>query len=280
MSTDLSKVIKYRLGSNFIHGNKYVIAIQGCTTSGKSTLANCFYEELKKNGSKPFIFNVDNFYKDQSNNKDIVTGKVAYDYDNPAAICWDSFVKAFKSIIKNEKTIKKYIYNFATKKRTVMEEENPGYDVVIVEGIFGHNIFNENIFNISEYDCYNSKKHIKKPFIPNNYNLGDFHILKIYLNLKNETILNSRVAVDSRRDQKTPEESEKMVRTFVLPSTDKWVRPTACNSSDIVLPNGTRDVHECSNVFKAISHFFGSSPNTNSFDAFLKEAISEVELSH
>lgn len=275
MSNDFSKIVKYCLGAKYSPKNKYIIAIQGCSTSGKTTLASSLAEELKSNGCKPFLINVDNYYKDMSNVPEIVNNKVDYDYDNPAAIYWDRLVQNLKGLIRGDKIVRKSSYDFVTKKRTEIEEENIGFNIIIIEGIFGHNVFNENIFNIEEYDCFSTTKEIQTSFIPNHYNLGDFLLLKIFLDVKNEIILNTRKMVDNLRDGKSPSESQEMVEKYVLPSTNKWVRPTAINSSDIVLPNGTRDIHLCSGLFKSISHFFGLSLNSSGFELFLEKLSNE-----
>lgn len=272
LKTPLKLIIEDCFGTAFNPDNKYVIAIQGCSTSGKSTLAKALHEELKKSDCRPFILNVDNFYKNLSMYKEVVDGTAVYDYDNPAAICWTTLVQSFKSILKGDKIIKKYTYDFLSKNRIETQEEcKERYNVIIVEGIFAQNIFNKNVFNISEYDCFNSSKQIETPFIPNTFDLGDFNLLKICLDLDSETIYSSRRIVDAIRENKTPQESAAMVENFVLPSTIRWVRPTALNSSDIVLSNGTRDIHECSSVFKAISSFFGSCLTENDFESFLKK---------
>lgn len=264
------KILQQCFGSHFKPDQKYVIAVQGCSTSGKSTFANELFDAVKNHSDslcKPIILGQDDFYKHKPESKMNLSDPSTYDMDNPGSIDWKVFSETVKSLLRDDKIIKKYKYEYATSDRAEFEEINPGYNFIIVEGLFSHNLFNSTIFNIKEFDCIDSNKEIKNQFIPNEFGFEkyNFKLLKIFLDIDKKTMLETRINVDWNRDKRSKSESTRIFDQYVYPSTEKWIRPTGKKSADISLLSGTRDTVECASVFDAVSKFFGSKLSSSHF---------------
>ncbi|ELA41736.1 uncharacterized protein VICG_01240 [Vittaforma corneae ATCC 50505] len=278
--------VKNIFGGDFDPKKKYVIAIQGVSTSGKST----FVEKLKdvlanrcRKSCKVVAVSTDNFYMDNPFKTQSQEEIGRYDFDNPAAIDWNAMFKCFKSYLSDDKKCTKSSYDFISKIRSETQIENPGFNVIIVEGIFAHNLFNEKIFNVSQYDSFNSAKEVTAPYIENTYinKLPKFKILKLFLDLDKETMLRARIRVDRLRSKMSKEESIARFNNFVYPATLKWVKTAnSCNTHKI-LARGTRNIDECSKVFTEIANFFGAGITEEYLSSYLSQlanAIHEDEM--
>lgn len=103
MSTSQNKIdniILNKLGKDFDSTKKYIIAIQGATSSGKTTLASQNYKTLSSCKITTFLFSLDSYYKPFNNSLEEI-----YDFDNPDAYDWIEINKLINSLLINEKII-------------------------------------------------------------------------------------------------------------------------------------------------------------------------------
>jgi len=259
-SDELVAQIQKCFGPSFNPNDKYVIAIQGASASGKTTLTQKLKEVLEGSSNeniRAMAISTDSFYKtlghSPNKHKD-------YDFDNPAAIDWEAMAQCFKSYISNDDHSVESTYDFTTKVRTERTVENPRPNVIIVEGIFAHNLFNDEIFNDAEYDPHNSLTEVpvKVPFIENNFpfDRSRLKVLRIFLKIDRATMLRTRIHVDKVRANRTEEEVKERFEKFIFPATMKWVNITDITKPDIILSQGTRDAASCTRAFNALVRYF------------------------
>lgn len=257
------KLLQANCGQRFDPEQKYIIAIQGCSTSGKTTLAHCFKNLLSENSKlcKPFVFITDNFYKSDPEPDNGQNNETSYDYDNPGALDWDFMNESLKSFLKNEPLCKYGKYDYKTGKREDIEIQNEGFNVLIVEGIFAHNLFSHDTFNTGAYDPSNTFKKIEKTDQRiENVNFEFFNknskIIPIFLDLQDETIVSNRTPVDKIRHGWTKEESAEYTRRFVLRSTNEWIRTSVL--PDSLYFNRSKDKQLILSSANLIISFFGA----------------------
>lgn len=270
---ELSECVREAFGGKFDPAMKYVIAIQGVSTGGKTTFAKQLEKTLlehSKSGCKIMNISTDSFYigNKEGTKSDDLEG---YDFDNPAALDWEAMIRCFNSYISPGEECIVSSYAFKTNERTEETVPNPGYNIIIVEGIFAHNLFNQEVFNIAEYDPRDSLQVPKQPYVVNNYNMetSKFKVLKIFLDMKKKTMFKARVKVDSARTNRSKKETIKRLKKFVYPAVVKWVRPSG-KESDITLSEGTRNIQECSDVFRSIVGYFGVESGGDSLSTYLR----------
>ena len=222
----VKKFLNKNLENIFKNGKKCIISIQGCSTSGKTTLANIIYQELKENYKqcKPFVFNMDNFYK-----SDPIDKVKDYDYDNPAALDWENMVNSLKSFFDDGTTIKYSSYQHSKYIRKDVEIPNENYNLIIVEGIFAHNIFSKDTFNISALDPSDTFKTLEDSDQRVKNECFEFfnenaRICPIFLDLSDKIIISNRIKIDGERIFKSPEDSKEYTEKYVIRSTNKWIR--------------------------------------------------------
>lgn len=246
-----------------------VIAIQGPSTSGKSTLAVEIFESLKKlpnSNIKPMLLSIDSFYKDFSDKKHLIDHS-KYDMDNPAAFDWTCFADCVEGYLSKSPIVYNYSYTYAEKKRKEHTLSNENYNVLIVEGIFAHNLFNEEVFDIEKFDCTNSSNNYSIPLIKNYFKLKNykFNLFKVFLDIERDIMLQTRIIVDYQRDKRPKELSVELFEKQIYPSTVNWVIPTGRLSSDIVIENGTKNIQEVSLFFKILMSYFQIEDDGTSF---------------
>lgn len=265
---DASNAVKTILGEKFDNNKKYIIAIQGVTTSGKTTLSSCLFNLLndEKAGLKPFRVSTDHFYK----NKPFIGRSEEeieqYDFDNPKSIDWDAMKKCIKEILDGKDRYSKSSYSFVTKERKEESKINPGFNIIIIEGIFAHGLFQDYFYNLDEFDAFNSEKTIKTPLVENQFikDLDDkIKVIKIFMNLDKESMRETRERVDKIRSDWSIEKSRDIFERKVYPATLRWVMPNKVNKPDIFINQGSRDVDFCSHLIEDIAKFFGKSTNHN-----------------
>lgn len=281
MNPKTDSFVRTVFGGDFDPKKKYVIAIQGVSTSGKSTFVKKLKDVLVdrcRMSCKIMTVSTDNFYINDPFKEKTQEEISRYDFDNPASIDWYAMFDCFKSYLSDDKKCIKSSYDFISKTRSETTVENPGFNVIIVEGIFAHNLFNEKIFNIPQYDSLNSAKEITVPYIENTYvnKLPSFKILKLFLDLDRETMLRARIRVDRLREKISKDESIARFNNFVYPATLKWVKTANSCNSHKVLSKGTRNIEECSRVFTELANFFGADITEEYLGSYLRELASSV----
>lgn len=210
------------------------IAIQGCSTSGKSTIADIICHIFKKKGSyyKPFVFSTDCFFKsDPISEISFVNEPVkkVYDYDNPGALDWDLMFKSLNSFINQNDKIVYSSYDFRLCQRKDVEIDNSQkFNIIIAEGIFSHGLFTPKTYDYSKFEPTNPEKVVESEIIVNPHydSVAKIEFLvPIFLDLPDEKIIENRIEIDETRTSRTSKkESESYTRKYVLKSTDKYVR--------------------------------------------------------
>ena len=166
-----------------------LVGIAGGTSSGKTYLAR------KLNYS---IISIDDYYKGRNN-------MVNDNYDHPHALELN-LLKKHLLLLKQNKSIKKPIYDFTTHLRKGYETFRPS-KVIVVEGIFAlSNIFNA-IFDV-----------------------------KVFVDAPRKTRLARRIERDERERGRTSNSVIEMFNSTVEPMHIKYVLP-AKEHADIVIRN-------------------------------------------
>ncbi|KAM0675639.1 Uridine kinase [Gurleya vavrai] len=231
---------------------KYLIAIQGSSSSGKSTLAHNIYNMFMASGIECFLLQLDKFYKTSEDTSNIHD----YDFDNPAALDWDKMHEVLFAIENDAEVIPTYEYSFVDKKCTgPIFVKNNKPKIIIVEGIYALNTVNEYVFNIPEMDPFNSKKNIEKEFLKNKRFYKNFKILKVKLTVCQRKSMEVRLSRDIIQRGKTKEGTLYQFYNQVWPATIKWVN-NKIFKEDIKIIHGTFNEKKIQIFIAALSHYF------------------------
>ncbi|ADM10924.1 uridine kinase [Encephalitozoon intestinalis ATCC 50506] len=199
---------------------RYIICIQGPTSSGKSTFARRLHGLLNRNGINTYLLALDSYYF-KPINPDL--DEEDYDFDNPAALDWESIFCVLKRLRDKSPFLEHRTYSGSTYgKAFVWKEKNSMPNVVIIEGVQGFNTVCDKIFNIEMFDPYHSSKPIEDEFVDRSLDLGDFKILKIFMANCASKVLSVRL----RRDEMRGRKRDAIIRRFyskTLPSMLRWI---------------------------------------------------------
>lgn len=240
---------------------RYIISVQGCSASGKTTLSTHLASQLARNGISVVLISLDNYYKTLTGTEEDLIG---YDFDNPAALDWDALKETINSYNLDLETVIEYRRSIKTKICQRIEIPNVHPKIIIVEGIFGFNMFNEMIFNVKEFDPYNTKKIISQEYIHNSLNLTNFNIIKIQLNMEREKVKKIRIQRDMQMGVDTEAMSIARFENMMWPSTLRWVYSNI-NDPDIVIEGGTFNIEDTEAVVKYILEIFECCVQPHSF---------------
>ena len=130
-----------------------LIIISGPSGSGKTTLAKIILKRLKDG----IILNTDNYYKTGLISK-ILSKTVTCYFDRKISFNYELFRGDIESILKNRFSNFSYVYNFKSKSVKKVYKKTKNVKFVIVEGIFGKEIFK----SISSNKCILIKLKINK----------------------------------------------------------------------------------------------------------------------
>ncbi|KAM0677886.1 Uridine kinase [Binucleata daphniae] len=226
-ATNLLSHLKKCFGGSYNPNSKYLIAIQGSSSSGKSTIANNLNRLLNACGIESYLLEIDKYYKtfETPNNCENTEEYVkSYDFDNPAAIDWTKVYGVLKAIEQDAEYLPTYDYSFITKKSNgPIKIKNKYPKVVIVEGIYAMNTISEQIFNVEMFDAFNSAKEIKKEFVKNKNLLLGYNKIKLRLTMCKHKSQRVRTGRDVLQRGKTKEMATYQFLNQVWPATTKWV---------------------------------------------------------
>lgn len=213
-------VIRQCFGEVYNPDQRYIICIQGATSSGKSVFSRKIHSMLSENGINSYLLPLDSYYfQPMTSNLD----EESYDFENPAALDWDNIFEVMKAIRDRRPYIYHNVYpNSFSENVKVTKIPNTMPNVLIVEGVQAFNTVSDKIFNIKEFDPYNSDKVIEKEFIDKGFDVGDFKVLKILMTNCASKILSITLKRDEMRGR-TREAIVKRCHTKMLPGTLKWV---------------------------------------------------------
>lgn len=252
-------IIKEKLGSIFSNQDKYLIAVQGSSSSGKSTIATNIYNLLHNNGIPCFLLKTDNYYKNYENqyfNTDEIEKRVnEYDFDNPGALDWKKINDVLRAIENNDEFLPLYEYSFVTEVCSGPKMTPNNFPVVtIIEGIYGFNCINDIIFNVEKYDPYTSSIITECPFIVNPYK-PNFKVLKIRTTLCKNKTMDIRVARDILLRGKSKEQALLQLEKQVWPATCRWVNNKVFKE-DIRIVHGSFNERNVIILIAAFSEYF------------------------
>jgi uridine kinase len=230
----IRKIIREKFGDVYDMKNKYLIVIQGATSSGKSTVAKEINRLLTDKGIPSKLIGLDSYYLSPDNPLEEDDN---YDFDNPASLDWESIVELLTALKNDEKNLPVY---FRRKSKSEINTKefcvNTFPSVIIVEGIYAFNIINRYIFNLDELDPTDSKKKLSQEFVESDYNFDGYKILKIFLPL----CKNKLWAIRKARDLKLKKPYDAIKSRFekmIWPDTQRWVYSTL-EYNDIQVAHG------------------------------------------
>ena len=117
--------------------NIQLIIICGPSGSGKTTLSQAILKKSKDG----IILNTDNYYKTDLKSK-ILSEILPSFFDRKISFNSELFIKDLKFILKNGFSAFYYKYNFKSKSITKIYKKTQNIKFIIVEGIFGQEVFN------------------------------------------------------------------------------------------------------------------------------------------
>lgn len=254
-------VLNKRFGQKYDPEQKYIICIQGSSTSGKSTLANTIYNILQKSKIACFTINLDNYYKSSSlppeeTKRELLENKRCYDFDNPAALDWDKIRNLLLQLHNDEEILDCYKYDYPTEICDgPFKTHNMKPSVVIIEGIYAFNCLSPMIFNVQDFDPCNSEKNIDSMFVKNDNEFGLFKVLNIRLTMCKSKSLAIRKERDVNLRGKKEEVCNMQFNTQTWPASEKWVNNLQFDD-DVRILHGSFNTNEIHNLVYAISNFF------------------------
>ncbi|WUR02888.1 uridine kinase [Vairimorpha necatrix] len=242
----------------------YFIVVQGPTAAGKTTLSqdifyilkniNCCNDSSPKN-IKPFLLSLDDFYDFPYNNNS--KDDFSVDYDNPNMLNWSNIYNVINSLIE-EKT---YITIYKRPNGLVKDisyVKNPGFNVIIIEGVYAFNCLNEVVFNILEFDGHNIEKNIKQEYTKNtNIKKGKkkLKIFNLLLTQCKERLYKLRIQKDIILKYAEKEDIVKRLDTYTWPATLRWVYSPVFKH-DYKIKNGNFNRKKVEELKSNIKYFF------------------------
>ncbi|RVD91881.1 hypothetical protein TUBRATIS_16460 [Tubulinosema ratisbonensis] len=242
METNLLDIITSKLNTN---KKIKVIAIQGPSTSGKTTLSFALQVLLKLANKSCYVLNLDDFFQTKPQNDEF------YDYENPSIIRWDKVFHLLKSFDEEREVLEIFKFKFKNSLSSgPIYIDNPKPEYLIVEGLHSHYLFSDEFFCFKEVKFNKSLEQIDfdVAFKKNPMNYQNFSVLKIGLTIgKNEMI-----EIRSKRDAKERSFDDETIRKqleYVWQGTEKWIYNYKKTKPDIIIENGTFNF-ECLNLLK------------------------------
>lgn len=201
-------------------GKRYIVCIQGPTTTGKTTFSRRLYEMLRENEVNVYMLGLDSYYFRPLNP---ALDEEGYDYDNPAALDWQSVFGTLRALVEREPVIEHRAYSASCYGEfSTVQRANPMHSVVVIDGVQAFNTVSDRVFNIEEFDPHDSGKAIENEFVPGGTRTGDFKVLKILMTGCASKILSAKL----RRDKARGRQGDAIVKRFyskTLPGMLRWI---------------------------------------------------------
>lgn len=267
MLENLETVVKNTLGDSYDSENLYIICLQGSSGSGKTTYAKYLEGMLKQKDYEVLLLHIDSFFNFESGSKE---DEANYDFDNPATIRWDAIDNVLRDIINKKSEI--HMYNRSKLDNEAEEKiHNPGFNIVIIEGLYSFNCFGKRRFNIEEFDPSRSEKMIKNEFVDNeNYHLikkssrvqkssGDFYKSIKIINIRFLTCFARLTSIRVQRDKIIRKlsfnEVYMRICNLIWPATVKWVYSKAFDC-DVDIQHGNFNFKGIEMLSESLFEFF------------------------
>jgi uridine kinase len=254
-------MINERLGARFVPGQKYIICIQGISTSGKSTMAEIIYDSLAEAGLRTYLLPLDSFYNHADG---AIEDIFEYDFDNPAALNWDNVFSVVESISSNAPLIPRYA---RTKRGSELVEHLPNFrpEVLIIEGVNAFNVVEEETLNIGELDPLDSEKAVENEYIRNSLDLSPFRIIKVHLTLCRSKACSIRIERDKLLRSLAAEDVVRRFSSHVWPATERWGWFWS-GAGSINLVHGMFNSKKSAVVMEELVRFFSGRAKLKPFD--------------
>lgn len=249
------------LGNSLSRKRLNIIAIQGGSCSGKSTIAEYLHNQLNSFSIPNTLIGLDNYYKTFPGDRKNIG---AYDFDNPAAFNWTGLKSTLNAYINRYPIVPHCTYDKDEMISRTVYKPNVYPKVILIEGIFAFNLINDLVFNIDEFDDFNSNKVINKEYIENEMNLENCSILKIMLYLDKNKMMEVRAKRDLRTGHATVEESRHRFITKIWPGTERWVYSPVFRP-DIVLEGGSFNIEKSTLLTSKILEIYDCFDGKESF---------------
>lgn len=195
-----------------------IIAISGCSGSGKTTVVKSLIKELGKDNV--CYLHQDSYYKDQ--------GHIPYEerekinYDHPEAIELNMFAQHLK-LLKDRKIIEKPIYNYSTHNREKQTKKIKPKNIIIADGI--------HILNVEE---------IRK-----------ISTLKVFVDTDMDICFIRRLLRDTKERGRSVESVINQYIETVKPMQEKYVTPTI-KYADFIIQDGGHNFKSIQQLAKLI----------------------------
>lgn len=256
------KAIQNIFGAEYDASEKYLIAIQGPTCSGKTTFSKAIMKCLKGNNIRCKHIGLDNYYKSTG------TQVKNYNFDNPAALDWGQIKKVLRAIENNDKVITNQRYSFKTWESELYEEVNIYPQFVILEGIYAFNSINDYVFDINKMDPFKKQSENIYELVSNDYK-PTFKILKLYLPMCKEASLACRTVRDIEERFYTSIQIKQQFEIYTWPSNLRW-NANSEENADISISHGTHNLKECKLFLYSLIYFVNCMSNKENFkDKFI-----------
>lgn len=266
MTTTISTVLTKTLGA-YCKDNLYIICIQGASGSGKTTYSKWLEKTFNKAGIQTYLLHLDDFFNFSNGSKE---NDYNFDYDNPATIRWDAVDHVIRCLISKNKTIPSYTRSDLLDKHRG-EIKNPGYNVVIIDGLYSFNCFGKERFNISQFDPFDSFKELSQEYVTNDNLLlinkseckqeipvdqyKKILILNVRFSICFKRLTNIRVQRDIEERKLTFNDVFPRICNFVWPATVRWVYSDKFKA-DINIQHGNFNRKAVENLSDDLFRFF------------------------
>lgn len=208
-----------------------ILLVSGGTASGKTTFANKLSEMY---GDGANTISMDMFYPEL----DLEVIKIEeHDFDHPKALDVKLFLLKMKEL-KENKTVKIPLHDFATTTVTHDHTHIPESEVVIIEGMMVHTILNDMHDLLEEKDFLDinmTKKEVEE-FCKNFLKESEKIFVKVVEGLEDyQHRTERRIKRDLIERDRTPEQTIKMLKEKAHPAHAKHVAPQEEICNHVVL---------------------------------------------
>ena len=195
-----------------------IIAISGRSGSGKTTVVKKLIEILDEDNV--CCLHQDSYYKDQSHLS--IEERIKINFDHPGTIEVDLFTQHLKELME-EKSVRKPIYNFATRTRDKHFETVIPKNIILVDGL--------HVLNIEE--------------------IRNLAAVKIFIDTDIDICFIRRLLRDTKERGRSVDSVIKQYLSTVKPMQEKYVIPMK-KYADIIINNNSSDQSSINEIVERI----------------------------
>ena len=195
-----------------------IVAISGCSGSGKTTVTNNLIHVFGKD--KICYLSQDSYYKDLCHLP--LKEREKINFDHPGTIEFDLFIQHLKEL-SNGRSVKKPIYNFNTHTREVRYETVVPRNIIILDGL--HLLWKQEIRSLTD--------------------------LKIFIDTDIDICFIRRLLRDMKERGRSINSVIKQYLTTVKPMQEKYIVPMK-KYADIIIKNNNSDQSSIKDIVERI----------------------------